>query len=99
MATAQDALASPSVMCSKCGERPRADATSTNPWCLECKAEYQREYVAKLKKQNAEQAFARGVAGMKKVLAAEFDRLGSGSFDGYEIAALIRNAPGPKFDD
>lgn len=87
------------LLCSKCEKNPRADADSTNPWCQECKTEYQRTYVAGLKKQTAEQSFARGVAATKRVFVAEFSRLGVGQFTGYEIANLIAHAPGPSFDE
>jgi hypothetical protein len=87
------------LMCSKCGKNPRADSSSTSPWCKECRTEYQRNYVAGLKKQNAEQSFARGVAATKRLLAQEFARLASGGFTGFEIANLIMQAPGPKFEE
>ena len=87
------------LMCSKCGKNPRADAASTNPWCQDCKTEYQRTYVSGLKKQTAEQSFARGVAATKRIFAAEFSRLGIGQFTGFEVATLIIRAPGPSFDE
>lgn len=87
------------LKCSKCGERPRADQAGSNPWCLECRAEYQREYVAKMKKQTAEQSFARGVAATKRIFITEFMRLGIGQFSGFEVATLINRAPGPGFDE
>lgn len=87
------------LMCSKCEKNPRANPDSTNPWCAECKAEKHKEYLAGLKKQNAEQSFARGVAGMRELLGREFDIQGSGCFSGYEIANLIRCARGPQFAD
>ncbi len=86
------------LMCSKCEKKPRADRDGTNPWCLDCRAEYQREYSTKIKKQTAEQAFARGVAATKACFAAEFARLGIGQFTGFDAADLIQRAPGPKFE-
>jgi hypothetical protein len=94
METASEAV----LMCSKCEERPRADPTGKKPWCLECNAEYQRNYVAGLKKQTAQQSFARGVAAMKRCLAAEFYRCG-GNFASGEIIHLIMQAPGPSFEE
>lgn len=87
------------LMCSKCAKKPRADQNNRNPWCSDCRAEYQRGYVANLKKQTAEQSFARGVSQTKRIFANEFNRLGGGSFTGIEIASLIMQAPGPKFED
>ncbi|HXI42315.1 MAG TPA: hypothetical protein VNH83_20195 [Bryobacteraceae bacterium] len=86
------------LMCSKCEKNPRADQDSSNPWCLACRATYQRDYVKKIKSQTAEQAFARGVAATKALFAGEFSRLGIGQFTGFDVAALIQNAPGPKFE-
>lgn len=94
MATASETV----LMCSKCKEKPRADQKGTNPWCLDCRAEYQKNYVSSLKKQTAEQSFARGVAAMKRCLAAEFYRCG-GSFAAGEIVHLIMQAPGPSFEE
>lgn len=39
--------------------------------------------------------FYDGVAATKELLAREFERFGSAGFTGQEIAALIRQAPGP----
>ena len=40
--------------------------------------------------------FVNGVKAMRDLLAGEFQAQGLGSFTGIEIAALIRQAPGPK---
>ena len=86
-------------ICSKCNERPRYDESGSNPWCKECRAAYQKEYVAGLHKQNAQQSFARGVKAMREFVASEFDRLGLGQFNGMEAAEYIRGATAPKFED
>ncbi len=86
-------------LCSKCGKNPRADAESTNPWCKECKTEKHREYVAGLKKQNAEQSFARGITADREFLAREFARLGTSNFRGDEIAHIILTCHRPAFAD
>lgn len=43
--------------------------------------------------------FIEGVKATKELLAQEFERFGSSEFSGDEIAALIRQAPGPKLED
>lgn len=87
------------VLCSKCEKNPRADPDSTNPWCKDCKATAHRDYLAGLKKQNAEQAFARGVQADREFLAQQFYRLGTGYFSGQEIGDLMMTTARPKFAD
>src|SRR6266852_6275121 len=88
------------LLCSKCGSNPRANGKeSTNPWCKDCLAKYQKEYKEMLVKRNSEQAFARGVAAMRKLLMVEFERLGSGAFTGYEISVMIGNVDRPTSPD
>lgn len=89
------ATSTPVEMCSKCGEKPRAYNDSSNPWCKDCLAKYQREYTDMMKRRTSEQAFNRGVAALRSYLVTEFERLASGTFSGYEIAELIANAPRP----
>lgn len=43
--------------------------------------------------------FAAGVKEMRDYLAAQFERMGSGAFTGYEIAEMIRRAPGPALNE
>lgn len=84
-------------MCSRCGIG-KVSGDGTPRWCPDCKASYQREYRA-LKDGRAERkGFSAGVVAMRERLAEEFDRLGSGGFSAYEVAELIRRAPGPKVD-
>ncbi len=86
-------------MCSKCGKNPPAVPGSTNPWCKECKSDAHKEYVAGLKKQNAEQSFARGITADREFLAREFARLGTSNFRGDEIAHIILTCARPAFAD
>ena len=87
------------LMCSKCGENPQAYPGSTNVWCKECNAEQKREYVAKLRKQNAEQAFARGVTAMRKSIVNQFGRIGASQCTGFDAANWVMTSPAPKFDE
>jgi len=43
--------------------------------------------------------FRAGVEAMRELLAKEFEQIGSGGFNGYEIANLIRQVPGPRPDE
>ncbi len=98
MDNATTAATASAKMCSKCGKNPTAYPETTNPWCLDCLAEQKREYVAKLKKQNAEQAFARGVAAARTMIIRNFLRMAAGSFTGHQVAELIRGSKSPQFD-
>ncbi len=83
--------------CPKCKLRPASPGG--NHWCNECRAAYQREYRETELKMAKNKGFYEGVSATKELLAKEFERFGSGSFSGDEIAQLIRQAPGPKHDD
>ena len=90
MTTAQPTI---TETCSRCPNT--LDTTGYPRWCKDCRAKYQKEY-HRIKEAMAEgKGFAGGAAAMKDVLATEFDRLGSGTFPGYEIANLIRGCPIP----
>ena len=43
--------------------------------------------------------FQKGIQAMRELLISEFDKQASGSFEGYEIARLIAQAPGPKIEE
>lgn len=85
-------------MCSKCEQHPQAYPGSTNFWCLECNAQQKREYVAKLRKQNADQAFARGVSAMRRAVMEGFSKIGASQCTGYDAAGWIATMPAPRFD-
>ncbi len=78
--------------CSKCQEP--LDTAGYPKWCKSCRAKYKRGYEDAKEKLT----FGEGVAAMRDVLADEFERLGTGSFQAYECADLIRRAPGPILD-
>jgi hypothetical protein len=63
--------------------------------CRACWAKRQRDYVATKKEMTESRGFAAGVSAMRAHLAGQFDRIGSGSFNGYEAAGLIRQSKGP----
>lgn len=98
MATAQQNQ-KPPVLCSRCGQNPRVDADSTNPWCTDCKTKYQREYEQTRQAMKERRGYQLGVTAMRELLAREFDRLGFASFNALEVRDLILQAPGPKLPD
>lgn len=71
------------------------DTAGSPPWCKTCRAKYQRDYKAMRAEMSESRGFAAGVSAMRAYLAAHFERLGSGSFSGYESAHLIRQSRGP----
>src|ERR1700684_213797 len=76
--------------CGQCGQP--LDRNGSPKWCKSCWARYQREYQA-LKGEMAEgKGFARGVAAFRTMLIENFNRLGTGTFAGDEVAALIAQA-------
>lgn len=78
--------------CTRCGKQ---DAAPGGNWCEDCK-EYMRNYQQNYRSGDEIRAFAAGVKAMRELLVEEFERVGSGGYTGYEIAQLIRLAPGPQ---
>lgn len=76
---------------------PRADQDprATNRHCRTHRNEAQKRYVMSKLEQQSGKGIARGITMMRELLVEEFDRQGSAQFTGYEIAELIRCAPGP----
>lgn len=100
MATTTGLTDAPEIkMCSACGNAPRAAQDSTNPHCKGCRAVYARAYRQVSTEMTHAKAFREGVRAMKDLLANEFEQIrGTGAFGGQEIAAMIRQAPGPLLD-
>lgn len=86
----------PEQLCSKCKTRPRADSISTNPWCLECRAEYAREYRALKKEMRESRGYAAGQSAMRDHLALMLDRLGSSMINAHDTAQWIRKQTVPE---
>jgi len=81
-------------LCTKCGQA--RDTIGYPKWCKACRSTYKREY-AELKEGMSEtRGYSAGISAMRDCAAREFDRLGSGSFAAFEVAALIRQMPGPE---
>jgi len=76
-------------------DRADQNPKATNRHCRQHQAETQAKYKATLLDQKHGKGFSEGVSAMRDCLADAFNQVGSGSYDGYEIAALIRKAPGP----
>lgn len=84
-------------LCTKCDREPRVDQSekATNRHCTKCRTEVARAYQSSKLEQENGKGFGRGVQAMRDLIAGEFYQQGSGMYSGYEIAALIRQAPGP----
>ena len=82
------------LKCTQCKAEPRADQNpaATNRWCLKCRARYQRERTALGSQRCESEGFANGVRAFREMLIANFSRLGTGQFQGHEVAALIAQA-------
>jgi hypothetical protein len=85
------------VLCSKCGENPRADSDSNNPWCKQCRAKYAKEYQENRLQQATAKGFAAGVDAAVQSLAAEFGLHGGAHVTCSEVAQVIQAAPRPQF--
>lgn len=83
-------------MCSKCKKNPVAYPDSKNPWCKECRAEAQKAYLETKEGMAEGKGFALGVAACRAEWSEHFEHQRSGSFSGYEICDLIRQAPAPQ---
>lgn len=85
--------------CSKCGVHPRADADSTNPWCVECKAQYQAEYRAKQDWRAERRGILRGAQAMREQIAVYFRQWSMARpFLGPEVASIVEGLPGPRLE-
>lgn len=79
--------------CSKCSSE--LDTSGYPQWCKVCRAKYKREYDETKAKLTESRGYAAGISAMRAFLYTRFDRLGSGSFSGREIADIIARTPGP----
>lgn len=84
-------LPEPPPPCSRCGEPREGKAT----WCKDCRAKYQREYVAQAAQMAANRGFEIGVKTFRAMMALEFARRGKIHFTGAEVCFAIENAPRP----
>ena len=80
--------------CSKCGEGPRIGGT--NPWCLDCQAEYQAIYRVRLIERAKTEGFAAGVAAMRAVVMHRFRQFPLSAFNGSEVAATVQMMENPR---
>jgi hypothetical protein len=86
------------TLCSKCGERPRAES---HKWCKECKAEAQQGYDSDRERMIEARGFNAGAMAFKASLIASM--LGSKGFHPSgmvmlgEIANFVDRMPLPKY--
>jgi hypothetical protein len=96
MATAETKVA----LCSKCGKNPKAgDEKDANPWCKECRAEYQREYKQRENWRAERRGIIRGIQAMREATAAYFAQWNGRPFMGGEVSAVVMQLPGPAVAD
>lgn len=83
-------------LCSKCGKNPRADQEGTNPWCKECRADYQAAYAAGKAERIKDTGFSKGAEAMRQAMLAEaVKRNPVGMVQAGEVARWIANFPAP----
>lgn len=84
-------------MCSKCKQNPRADADGTNPWCLDCRADYQRAYNEGKAERLKDTGFSKGVEAMRRALLQAMGGLHpAGQTTNGLIVEWIRDFPTPR---
>ena len=80
----------PNELCTKCGVNPRASLESNNPWCKECRAQYQKEWQAMMKERANGKGYAEGARAMRDHISGELSKLGGSMVMAYEVARFVR---------
>ena len=87
-------------LCSKCKKNPKAGgAEDTNPWCNECRTEYQRERKETLEWRAERRGIIRGIQAMRQEVSSHFRQWAGRPFMGGEAATVVDALPGPKVAD
>jgi hypothetical protein len=94
MATAEK----PAVkLCTKCGVNPKAgDEKDRNPWCQDCRNEYQNDRNATKAWRDERRGIFRGIKAMREHIQRHFQQWNGRPFMGAEVAAIISELPGPE---
>lgn len=79
--------------CSKCDSA--LDTEGYPRWCRKCRAKYRREYNEIRETLDETRSFSAGVEAMRNFLAERFSVYTIQSFNGPEIAHIIRSAQAP----
>ena len=83
-------------LCTKCGVNPKAgDASDKNPWCQQCRTEYQREWRETLDWRTERRGILRGIRAMRETIKNYFLQYGGRPFMGNEAASIVDGIPGP----
>lgn len=86
----------PEKLCTKCNERPKSGgAEDTNPWCKECRNEYQRDYRDGQSWRDERRGIVRGIKAFREGAAAEFKGYSNRHFSGAEVAFMLEQMTGP----
>jgi hypothetical protein len=97
MAETAEAVATTVKLCSKCRQHPRADEDGTNPWCLECRADYKRAYEAGKAEKMKDLGFVKGAEAMKTALLNGVRAQHPGLMTNYAaVAQWISEFPTPR---
>ncbi len=84
-------------MCSKCHQNPRADTNNGNPWCKECRADYQRIYAEGRAERVKDTGYAKGVEAMRASQIAKLDEMASwATLEVRDVITWIREFPAPR---
>jgi hypothetical protein len=75
------------------------DTTGYPKWCKACRAKYKRDYNDSQEGRHQKKGFAQGVTAMRYYLADQFLKAGSAVFEGYQLANIVKNCPGPKLTE
>jgi hypothetical protein len=80
--------------CTRCGKRDAAPG-GKDYWCLECRAEYQRNYRSADEIRARARGWNEGVEAFRKALIQRFGQSGSGVYMGHEVATLVKIEKAP----
>ena len=93
-------MAETEKMCSKCKKNPKAGGSDDkNPWCQECRSNYQRERNDTLEWRAERRGLIRGIQAMREHIASHFVQWAGRPFMGAEVASVVNSLPGPAVAD
>lgn len=84
-------------LCTKCKKNPKAgNEDDKNPWCNECRTQYQRERAEGLEWRAERRGIIRGILAMRMHVAKHFQQWAGRPFMGAEVASVVASLPGPE---
>jgi hypothetical protein len=83
-------------LCTKCKKNPKAGGENdSNPWCLECRAAYQRDRRETLDWRIERRGLVRGILAMREHVSNYFAGWSGRPFMGNEVSSIVDSLPGP----